>query len=94
MSGPEPTSADTKAVELQHNRILGDMDFHINELLEINGSLLSFKEMLFGQDPPTEQETDGVEPGLNFLAQREFKHERIIELLNLIRGKLDRIERF
>ncbi len=90
----DPTSADAKAIELQHYRILGDMDFHINELLEIDGSLLAFKEMLYGQEPANVPATDAPDPEPHFLAQRELKHERIIELLNMIRAKLNRIGEF
>ena len=95
MSGPEAGQATKEVVELRHTRILGDMDFYIKELHDINDRLEQINGCIFGSEPADiSSGKDSAEPGPGFLSQRDSKHERIVDLFKAIQNRIVQMEQF
>ena len=91
----EPEQKTETAVELRHTRILGDMDFYIEELQNINDRLEQINGRIFGSEPADiSSGKDSVEPGPAFLSQRDSKHERIVDLFKTIQNRICQLEQF
>lgn len=94
MSGAE-AGMSAQVVEKRNSRILGDMDYYIEELNQVSNRLVEMRDRIFGPEPSNiESDKDRAEPTNSFLAQRDYKHERIVDLVNTIQTRLNQLEEF